>query len=116
MNIWKALKGKSVAFTVETLLQAPVEKALGRYGKVKGIALENDELRLVLALNGLDREVEIRCEDISIAEDGSSIRIGTFHSNVACVEQALNDFVTSPFPIPNSSARAGLVLLKKLVF
>ncbi|WP_297047204.1 hypothetical protein [uncultured Desulfovibrio sp.] len=116
MSIWKTLRKKGAAFTVETLLQAPVENALGRYGKVKGIALENGELRLTLAPNGLDREVEIRCADIDIAADGSSVRIGSFRSDLACVEQALNDFATAPFPISHSGARAALVLLRKLMF
>lgn len=116
MNIWKNLREKGAAFTVETLLQAPVENALARYGKVRGIALENGELRLSLALNGLEREVEIRCSDIDIAEDGSTVRIGTFHSDLACAEQALNDFATSPFPVRSGTARAALVLLRKLMF
>lgn len=116
MSIWQALKQKGTSFTVETLLQAPVENALERYGKLKGLALENGELRLLLALNGLEREVEIRCADISIAADGSSVHIGSFRSNVACMEQALNDFATRPFVIANSGARAALVLLRKLVF
>lgn len=116
MGIWSALKQKGAAFTVETLLQAPVSNALERYGKVKGLALENGELRLLLALNGLEHEVEIRCADISIAEDGSSVRVGSFRSNIACVEQALNDFATAPFAIANGNARTGLVLLRKLMF
>lgn len=116
MSVWKNLREKGAAFTVQTLLQAPVENALARYGKVRGIALENGELRLSLALNGLEREVEIRCADIDIAEDGSTVRIGTFHSDLTCAEQALNDFATSPFPISSSTARAALVLLRKLMF
>lgn len=116
MSIWKKLREKGAAFTVETLLQAPVENAIKRYGKVNGIALENGELRLTLALNGLDREVEIRCSDIDIAEDGSSVRIGTFRSDLPCAEQALNDFATSPFTISHSGARAALVLFRKLMF
>lgn len=116
MNIWKSLKERSAAFTVETLLQAPVQKALARYGKVKALALENGELRLTLALNGLDRDVEIRCSDIDIADDGSSVRIGAFRSDLVCAEQALNDFATSPFTIDHSGMRATLVLLRKLMF
>lgn len=116
MSLWQALKQKGASFTVETLLQAPVENALERYGKLKGLALENGELRLLLALNGIEREVDIRCADISIAADGSSVRIGSFRSNIACVEQALNDFATGPFAVANNSARAALVLVRKLMF
>lgn len=116
MNIWKNLREKGAAVTVEALLQTPVENALKRYGKVKGVALENGELRLTLAPNGLDRDVEIRCSDIDIADDGSSVRIGTFRSDLACAEQALNDFATSPFSITHRGARAALVLLRKLMF
>lgn len=94
-----------------------INKRIERYGKLKSLFIQDGEIKASLILNGLsDREVAITCATVEIAEDGSSIRLGDFNSNVACIEQALNDFCTRSFEVKSTPAQVALMGVRKLLF
>lgn len=94
-----------------------INKHIERYGKLKSLFIQNGEIKAGLILNGLsDREVAISCASVEIAEDGSSIRLGDFKSNVSCIEQALNDFCTRTFEVKSTPAQVALMGVRQLLF
>lgn len=116
MGILGVLRDKGASIALEKLLNEHLGDAVSRYGCLKRVAVENGELRITLVLNGFEPVVDICCADIAIADDGSTLTINRFSSNVVCVEQALNDFATAPIAIANKDAWTWLRLVKKLLF
>ena len=94
-----------------------INRHIERYGKLKSLIIQNGDIKASLLLNGLsDREVAISCASVEIAEDGSSVRLGDFSSNVSCIEQALNDFCTRTFEVTATPAQVALRGVRKLLF
>ena len=94
-----------------------INQHIAKYGRLKSLSIQDGEIRASLLLNGLsDREVAITCATVEIAEDGSSICLGDFKSNVSCIEQALNDFRTRSFEVKSTPAQVALMGARKLLF
>lgn len=78
------------------------------------IAYRDKNVFLVIRLSGLeDRPIDIKCEDIIIAPDGSFAQINSFQANYPFAQNALDKFLRGKkFTIP-AKAQKALVLAKK---
>lgn len=93
-----------------------INQHIARYGRVTSLSIRDGKVTAGLVLNGLDQEIAVSCASVSIAEDGSSIRLGDFSANVPCIEQALNDFCTRTFEVKSPRAQYALTALRKVLF
>ncbi len=83
-------------------------------GIIRELFFKDGKLFLTVELKGLeDRPIEVCANDISIADDGSEVRIGAFESNMPFAHNALNRFATQVFRIPEGMGRLSLVAVKK---
>lgn len=84
---------------------------------VEDISYKDKKLTLRCVLEGFPAvPIDIVCEDISFAPDGSSVIVGKFASNAAFAHNALARFVAGkPFPIPEGAARLGAMAAKKVL-
>lgn len=86
-------------------------------GELEKVSFKNGQLSGVLRLAGMDSEpVEVICSDISIAPDGSGIRIGSLASNKKFADTALKRFAQGrEFAIPEGAARKAAITLKGIL-
>ena len=92
---------KKIAFNAAMGAAKPIiEKYAGRYVTVNHIVKQDDSFVLSGAIRG-GGETIITIGDITIPEDGSTVRIGYATSNIEGVENLINDFVIGrEFKIP----------------
>jgi len=108
------LLNKPIDVALNTVAKPMINKAVAGYGEVRTLKVEDKKLKATLVLAGLeDREIEVTCSDVYIAEDGSAIRLRNYSSNMPFAEKALNDFATDEYEVDNQPARAALMLLRK---
>lgn len=90
---------------------------IGDIAKVKSMEWRDGKLYLTFTFNGLEeREIRVACNNISIAEDGSSISVSDFESDMPFVENALNSFAAGTHSLPNDGmARMGICIARKLL-
>jgi hypothetical protein len=91
--------------------------AVSEIGTITAISYRDKKLFLNVVLNGLeDREIEVSCGRLRIADDGSRISLGAFQSNMPFAQNALNMFAARDYKIPDSTmVRAALVTTKKVL-
>ncbi len=112
--IFDTIKDKGISMALNSLKEKFVNPNIEGIGTVKAISYADKQLHLTLVLVGLeDRDIDITCKDISIAEDGSSVMVGAYTSNMPFAENALNRFASQPFEVPEGAARGALVMAKK---
>lgn len=88
--------------TLKILKDTVINPYLADIGTVTGIAYADKKLHLLLKLKGMeDHEIEVVCNSIAIAEDGSQITFGEFTSNKPFAQNALNKFAASTYDIPD---------------
>lgn len=112
-----AFRDKLVSLASDSVGKEIINQYIAKYGKVKSLYLKDGKINVSLILNGFDdKEICISCASVDIAEDGSQIRLCDFRANVPCIEQALNDFCPSFFPVKSTKAQRFVVMAKKLLF
>lgn len=84
-------------------------------GKVEEISYRERELFVRLRLEELeDHPLEVVCSDITLADDGSSVRIGKFRANKKFMQTALDRYLAGKaIPVPEG-ARLTLAGAKKM--
>lgn len=92
-----------------------INPRLAGIAKVKSLSLDNRKIYLTCVLDGLENvDIQVVCNDLAIAEDGSFIEVGNFTSNMPFAENALNTFAAKKYPVPEDGmARKALVIVKK---
>lgn len=84
--------------------------------KISEVSFKNGKLLLTATLAGLeDRPIHIEAAEIHVPDDGSSIKIGKFRSDMPFVDNALNRFAMEAFNVPEGDARAVLVEVAKIL-
>ena len=86
-------------------------------GKVEEIAYKDKKLFARLRLEDLeDHPLEVVCEEISFAPDGSAVTIGKFTANKKFMQAALDKYLAGrPVPVPEGKARLAVMGAKKLL-
>ncbi|MBQ9407181.1 MAG: hypothetical protein IJU37_10670 [Desulfovibrio sp.] len=88
---------------------------LGDIAKITKIGLESGKLYLSFVLNGLeDKEMQVQCHEVHIAEDGSSLTLGGFESNMPFLQNAFNRFAPKSIALPES-AKNTVLMVKSLL-
>ena len=94
---------------------ASQEINLGDIAKITKIGLVSGKLYLSFVLNGLeDKAMQVQCHDVRIAEDGSSLTVGEFESNMPFLLNALNRFAPKTIALPES-AKDTVLMVKSLL-
>lgn len=108
------LRNKMTTLALNGVKDKFMNPNLDGIGVVREISYRDKMLFLTIALDGLeDRPIDLRCSDIKIAPDGSTITIHGFESNIAFAQNALNRFATRPFKVPEGGARMAVMAVKK---
>lgn len=108
------LLGKPVEIALNTVARPFLNKAITGYGEILTMKIENKTLKATLVLAGLeDKEIEVECSDVRIAQDGSSISLHDYRSNMPFAEKALNRFATDEYKVETPAVRTALVLIRK---
>lgn len=114
--MFSCLKNKAIKIALQQLKERVLNPNLEGIGIVKDMVYEDKKLRLTLILAGLeDKPITIQCDDIVIAEDGSSIIVEKFESNMEFARNALNRFATRRFDVPEGMARFALKSAKTVL-
>lgn len=91
--------------------------ALKGIATVSCLELRQGQLHITGSLDGLDGvPVEITCQSLIIAPDGSWVALGGFRSNLSFVQNALNSFAAGRHPMPeNPLARKALAAAGRIL-
>lgn len=110
------LKNMAAKKALNFFKEKVVNPNLDGIGVITSISLLDKMLYLTLMLDGLgETEIIITGKGISIAEDGSSITVQSFKSNMPFAENALNRFAAGrAFAVPEGKARDYAGMAKKL--
>ena len=86
-------------------------------GTIEEFSYRDKKLFCKLRLEGLeDHPLEVLCEDISVADDGSSLAINKFMANKKFLQTALDNFMVGRvIEIPEGAARMGVIAAKKIL-
>ena len=116
MSLLNTFKNAAATKALEGLKEKVLNPGFARFGQISRIAYENKRLTLGLLLKGLeDREIEVSCAGIRIADDGSSVTLYDYTSNVEFVTEAMNMFATRPIDVPDNSMVRSVVKTAKTV-
>ncbi len=112
-----ALKDKVVDAALGQIVDRALNPKLADIARISKVAIEDGTLSIHFILKGLDeKEMDVQCSSISIAEDGSSISLGNYTSNIEFLQNALNQFATLTLPVPdNTMTRAILKTVKAVL-
>lgn len=115
MSFFTKMKQMAVGTALEKLMDNVLNPRLAGIAKIKKIAWEDKKIHLLLVLNGLDDvDIDVVCNDVKIAEDGSRVSVGGFTSNMPFAENALNQIAARDYPVPERGvARSILKIVKK---
>lgn len=112
-------------FFKEFLLRASINKVrekmlnpdLAGICVIDELSFRGKELFVVLRLAGLEEQaVEIKCDEISINDDGSAINVAKFSSTMPFINAALEKFLQGrDIPLPEGSARVAALAAKKML-
>lgn len=111
------LKNKLVDTTLNIVREKVINPKIAEIANVKSVELKDGKLILSLTLNGLENiNINVICNKVSISEDGSSIRISDFTSNMPFAENALNSFASGEYKIDaGPMAKMGLLAARKML-
>lgn len=86
-------------------------------GKIEAIAYKDKKLFARLCLADMEEHaLEVECEEISLAPDGSTVTIGKFTANKKFMQTALDRYLAGrPVPVPEGKARLAILGAKKLL-
>ena len=85
--------------------------------ELREILIVDRKPTMVFTLTGMpDRELSAVVGTVDISEDGSSVRLSNFSSNVPFLENALNRFVTRPIPIEDAKVAFALRKARSFLF
>ncbi len=106
-----------VKMGLDKVRESVVNPRLEGIGKVEEMTFRDKKLYARLQLEDLeDHPLEITCEDISVAGDGSSVTVGKFTANKKFMRTALDRYLAGrPIPIPEGKARLAILAAKKLM-
>lgn len=115
--MFNALKNMAVSAALEKVRTKVLNPKLSGIGVVDEMIYRDKRLFLKLRLEGLeDRPIDVRCSEINIAPDGSSLSIGKFESNMPFARVALESFAANRvFEIPEGGARVAIMAAKKVL-
>lgn len=102
---------------LKMLKDTVINPRLQGIGKVEDLSYHDRRLFARLRLEGLDdRPLEVTCEDIQLAEDGSWLRIGRFEANLKFMQTALDRYVAGQtIAVPEGPARTAVIGARKLL-
>ncbi len=93
-----------------------VNSKIGRYGTVQKLMRENGAYHADVQLKGSSETLSVTLDSISINDDCSAAKLGTFHANAPWLENLLADFGDGrEVPIPEGQARLLLAPFKNMV-
>lgn len=101
--------------TVKIIKDTFINNVISKYARLETLKIKDKKLTGTLIIKGMeDFPIDITCNKILIADDGSTICLSEFTSNVEGISNLLNDHGTKAFPIQNQKARLALIGAKKL--
>lgn len=94
-----------------------INPKLDGIGTVEDLAYKDKKLFAKLRLADLEEHpLEITCEDITLAPDGSSVTINKFTANKKFLQVALDKYLAGrPVHVPDGSARLAVMGAKKFL-
>ncbi len=112
-----SIKDKMVDAALFQVVDKLLNPKVANIARISRIAIEDGKLSMRLVLKGLENtEMDVQCSNITIAEDGSSISLGNYTSNMEFLQNALNQFATLTIPVPeNTMTRATLKTVKAVL-
>ncbi len=114
MNLFRAVKDKAATTALDAVGKEFFNKVIADYGRLKSLRFEERTLKATLVLHGLeDRDIELACTSVEISDDGSSVSLRGFTSNMPFAEKALNAFAARTYPVESAAVRAALLMLRK---
>ena len=113
----EAIKEKTANAALNKLNDVFLSKEFAQFGQIKQLSYKDKKLNMAMLLKGLeDKEIEVSCASVRIADDGSSITLSDYSSNVECVATALNLFAAREIPLPdNGMVRSAVIAAKKIL-
>ncbi|MBO4369584.1 MAG: hypothetical protein J5803_05750 [Desulfovibrio sp.] len=117
MGILDAMRDGAVTSVLNNLRSFLSENYLAGIGELTDLRYSNKTLLMRIRLYGLeDREIEASCTDIRIANDGSSLALASFSSNMPFMETMLNRYLANAtLSLPEGNARMLAVAAKKVL-
>ena len=114
--MFDGIKNMFLRAALNKVREKMVNPKLEGIATVEELVFKGKELFLVVRLAGLeDRPVEITCSDIKIADDGGSIEIERFISNMPFVQNGLGAFLYGrSLELSDPAARSAAATAKKL--
>lgn len=111
------IKDKVAGVALDQIKERLINPKIADIARITKVSIESGKLYLIFVLKGLeDREMQVQCGAVSIAEDGSTVTLGNYTSNMAFLENALNQFAAKTFPVPDTAfVRTTLKTVKALL-
>lgn len=111
------LKDFAVEKILNSLRSTLLSDVLEGVGKINKIGYKDKSLTLSIELDGLeDKEIVAVCHNISISDDGASITLNDFESNMRFASTLLNRYLAGQkLPIPDGPARVAAKSIKPLL-
>ncbi|MDE5833531.1 MAG: hypothetical protein K2H64_11265 [Desulfovibrio sp.] len=109
-------KEKIIEIAINKIAEKMVRPNLEGIGVVKEIRYKDKILKLTIELAGLENQpITVYASDIVIADDGSSVTVNKFESNMPFMQVGLNRFLAGQsFDVPED-ARGSLSMAKKVL-
>ena len=114
MGLIQKGREKIAEIALKKIMEKKVYPNLEGIGVVKEIRYKDKIAKLTIELSGLENSpMTLYASEIAVADDGSSITVNKFESNMPFMQVALNRFIAGkPIAIPED-ARDALALAKK---
>lgn len=110
------IKNMLVQTALNKVREKMINPRLEGIGTVEQLTIKGKEIFLIIKLAGMENTpIDVTGSEISIAEDGSSVTIGKFESNMPWVQNALDMFMANrPMSIDDADVRKAAVVARKI--
>ena len=116
MGLIQKSREKVVEIALKMIMEKLVYPNLEGIGVIREIKYKDKAAKITVELAGLEKNpITLYASDIVVADDGSSIIVNKFESNMAFMQVALSRFLAGrPIYVPED-ARGSLAMAKKIL-
>lgn len=117
MGLLDGMKDMGMKIAMGQVKDNVINPKLEGIGTVEDLSWKDQVLFARVRLTDLeDHPLEVWCSDISIAPDGSNVKIGNFRANKKFMQAALDRYLAGkPLAVPAGAARTALVTARKFL-
>lgn len=114
-SMFDKAKEKAATLALNTVGRSIVNTNLSGIVEFREIRVEDGRPVLHFTLEGLpDREIKAVVHSITIAEDGTSVTLANYESDMPFVQNALNRFASLTVPVKDASVARALSMARFL--